>query len=220
MTEPDVPPPPDLLLGRRVRCTPVHVLPDVVIEVLEAADADVVIDEAVAGDGDAYAAILWPSAIAAASALTRLLTPECTVLDLGAGTGLVALTAAHLGARAIAADHDPFARAVIRSAAGRLGLDVDVVDFDVAGDAPLPGAAIVVMADLLYEPELARAAAHRVLEALDAGSRVLIGDPARYGRAELERILEAAGVAIRFEDALAQVPGEATASRVGIALLP
>ena len=220
MTAPeDRDPPPEIIGGRRVRCTRVHVAPDVVIDVLEAADADVVIDEAISDDGDAYAAILWPAAVAAAGRLPLLVSPGCTVLDLGAGTGLVALTAATLGAHAIAADHDEFARAVIAASAARLGLDVSVIDLDVSGDEPLPRADLVVIADLLYEPDLARAAAHRALEARAAGMRVLIADPGRFSRTELERVLARAGVSIEFEDALVHVPGEAASGRVGVAVI-
>jgi len=215
----DSAPPPEIIAGRRIRCTTVTIAPDLLIDVLEAADADAAIDDAIRSDGDAYAAILWPSAIATAARLTTLLTPGRSVLDLGAGTGLVALTAAALGANAIAADHDPFAREVIRHAAARLGRPIDIIDFDVDGDEPLPPTDIVVMADLLYEPALARAAGRRALQAHAAGAIVLIGDPARYGRAELERVLADGGLNVHFEEALAHVPGDPAAARVGIALI-
>lgn len=209
---------PDIICGRRVRATEVEVAPGLCVPVLEAADADAVLEESVARDGDAYAAILWPSALAAAGALPGRVRRRLRVLDLGAGTGVVAVTAARLGARATAVDHDPFARAVIAEAARLAGVHVAVADLDLHSDEPLPAADLVVMADLLYEPELARSAARRTLEALEAGAEVLVADPARYGRAEFARMLEAAGVAISFDDVLVHVPGEPLPARVGIAL--
>ena len=59
---------------------------------------------------------------------------------------------------------------------------------------PLPAdATVVVAADVMYEPTTGRALAHRVVEALRNGARVLIGDsPGRAGRpaflAELQRL--------------------------------
>jgi predicted nicotinamide N-methyase len=209
----------DILAGRRVRRIDVELAPGLTIAAIEAADVDTVLDDALAGDADPYAAILWPSAIAAASRLAAMVEPGETVLDIGAGTGLAALTAARLGARAIALDHDAFAREVLKHATSLQQLNVDVRPFDVRSDVPLPDADIVVIADLLYEPELARAAAHRTLEALAGGATVLVGDPRRYGRAEFERILEIAGVRVTFGDVVVRAPGESRTSVVGLAVL-
>jgi predicted nicotinamide N-methyase len=210
---------PDIVAGRRVRCVAVELSAGLVLSVLEAGDADAVLDETIRDTGDRYAAVLWPSAIAAAARLPELVTTGSRVLDVGAGTGIVALAAACLGARASALDHNEFSRAVITAAAGAQSLPVQVIDFDVRDATPLPEAELVVMADLLYEPELARAAARRTLEALAAGCTVLVADPARYGRAEYERIVEDAGTAVDFSDVLVRVPGDARPSRVGVAVL-
>jgi predicted nicotinamide N-methyase len=209
---------PDIIAGRRVRRIDLE-LGGVRLFVLEAADADAVLEETVSDDGNPYAAILWPSAIAVAARLITVASRRQHVLDVGAGTGLVALTAARLGCRATALDHDPFARAVIAEAAALQQLAVRVRDFDIHSDTPLPHADIVVIADLLHGPEGARVAAARAREALDAGARVLIGDPARYGRAEFERALHALGVRPVFDDVVVRVPGEAQPARVGVALI-
>jgi predicted nicotinamide N-methyase len=210
---------PAIIGGRRVRCHTVELGRGVVVRVLEAADADAVLDEAVIPDGDAYAAVLWPGAVAAATRVVHLATPGMRVLDLGAGTGVAALAAALLGARVTAADHDEFARAVIREAAALNGVDIEVADFDVASDTALPAADLVVIADLLYQPDLARAAALRTLEAHRAGARVLATDPGRYGRTVFQRTLQDAGVPTVFDDVVVRVPGEPAGARVGVALI-
>ncbi|HEX6307067.1 MAG TPA: methyltransferase domain-containing protein [Longimicrobiales bacterium] len=210
---------PDIVAGRRVRRVDVEPVPGMELFVLEAADPEIVLDETAQATGDAYAAILWPSALAAAARLPDLVRRRDTVLDLGAGTGLVALTAARLGARAEALEHDPFARAVIAEAARLQRLRVTVIDGDIAADATFPDADLVVMADLLYEPELARTAARRALELLARGTRVLVTDPGRFSRTTFERALHDAGVRVEFEDILVRVPLEPQPSRVGVALI-
>lgn len=209
---------PDILAGRRVRRVDIEIAPGISVAALEAADHDTVVAEAAEEDSDPYAAILWPSAIAAAARLPSLITPGSTVLDVGAGSGLAALAAASLGARAIALDHDPFSRALVAEAAAMQGLSVSVRAFDLRSGRALPQATLVVIADLLYEPELARAAAHRTLEALSEGAAVLVADPARFGRAEYVRIMNAAGVDTAFDDVVVRVPGDPQAARVGVAL--
>jgi predicted nicotinamide N-methyase len=107
----------------------------------------------------------------------------------------------------------------VAGAAELEGLDVAVRIWDTAGDEPLPSADLAVFAEALYDPGLARAAADRTVQALAAGSRVLVTDPGRYARAEYQRVLGAAGVHVEFEDAVVRVPGDAQPARVGIALL-
>ena len=69
------------------------------------------------------------------------------------------------------------------------------------------------------ESRSACASARRTREALAAGAKVVIGDPARYGRTEFQRLLGDAGIAVTFEDVLVPLPGEARAARVGVAVL-
>ncbi|QPC43230.1 methyltransferase [Kaustia mangrovi] len=130
----------------------------------------------------------WAFAWAGGQALARYVldTPETVrgrrVLDLGAGSGLVAIAAAKAGATvAIAADIDPFARVAIRLNARANGVSVTASSRDWLseppdGDAPFD---VALIGDLFYEAPLAR----RVLRWLDdhaARARpALIGDPGR-----------------------------------------
>ena len=210
---------PDIVAGRRVRRIDLDIAPGLSLFVLEAEDPDLVLEETARDRGDAYAAILWPSAVAAARRLPGSISRSDVVLDLGAGAGLVALTAARLGARAIALDPDPFSRALIAESARLQNLDVVIVDIDIDAGEPLPDASTVVMADILYEPELARAAARRALETLARGSRIIVVDPGRFARAVFEHELRNAGVHLRFDDVFVRTPGESKPVRVGIASL-
>lgn len=101
------------------------------------------------------------------------------VLDLGAGSGLVAIAAALAGAgEARAVDVDPYAATAARLNAAANGVAVEAVVGDLTGGQP-PDADLMLVGDLFYDPELAA----RVLDFLErcrtAGIAVLIGDPWR-----------------------------------------
>jgi predicted nicotinamide N-methyase len=102
------------------------------------------------------------------------------VLDLGSGSGLVAVAARLAGARrVVASEIDPYGVTAIGVNAAENGIGaIDVVG-DVL-DEPLPGGISVVLAgDVCYAREMTG----RVLPFLDtaraAGTEVLIGDPGR-----------------------------------------
>ena len=64
---------------------------------------------------------------------------------------------------------------------------------------PLPPADLVVAADIMYEPVTGRAMARRAVEALQGGSRVLVGDsPGRAGRPAFLQELNELGVKGEF----------------------
>lgn len=145
--------------------------------------------------GDPYGSVLWPAASAVAN---HLLATESskgvgqqTLLELGTGTGLVALAAARAGyGRVIATDYETVPLKLLGYSAAKLNGEedlnprietakLDICDFE----TPLPDADIVCAADIMYEPKTGRATAHRTVEALKRGSRVVIGcSPGRPGR--------------------------------------
>jgi predicted nicotinamide N-methyase len=101
------------------------------------------------------------------------------VLDLGSGSGLVAVAAALAGARrVVASEIDPFGA----TAVGVNAVDNGVGPFEVVGDvldSGPPDVDVVLAGDVCYD----RAMSERVLPYLDAararGAEVLLGDPGR-----------------------------------------
>jgi predicted nicotinamide N-methyase len=204
--------------GEQLKAVEVDVAPGVRVLVYERADEDRLLEAAIEDPSiDPYAGVLWPTSLAVARVVAGCAAPGERVLDLGAGTGLAALTAASVGARALALDHDAAALRLIALAAERQGLAVDVHHFDLHAADPLPPADLVVLADLLYDPALARSAARRVAEAVGRGSRVLVGDPGRLGRAEFLRTLAGYALYPTFEEVTVCLPGEERTVGVGVA---
>jgi predicted nicotinamide N-methyase len=130
----------------------------------------------------------WAFAWAGGQALARYLLDHPSevagqrVLDLAAGSGLVAIAAARAGAApVIAADIDAFAEPAIALNAEANDVYIEIITQDLL-DRPAPVAPrydTILVGDLFYE----RDTAARALAFLDrnaaAGSRVLIGDPGR-----------------------------------------
>jgi predicted nicotinamide N-methyase len=106
------------------------------------------------------------------------------VLDLGAGSGLVAIAAAMAGAsEVIAAEIDRYALAALGLNAAANGVAVAIVEDDLTAGPP-PLVDLVTAGDLFYERDLAERVNAFLDRCLAAGIDVLIGDP---GRAYLPR---------------------------------
>ena len=127
----------------------------------------------------------WAFAWAGGQALARYLLdhPEVvagrSVLDFGAGSGLVAIAAAKAGAASVlAAEIDRFAAAAIAANAALNGVTIAVTTAD-ALDTADPGWELVTAGDVCYERPMAQRVTTwlRVLAA--RGSLVLLGDPGR-----------------------------------------
>jgi predicted nicotinamide N-methyase len=135
----------------------------------------------------------WGFAWPGGQALARYLLdhPEVAggqqVVDIGSGSGLVAIAAARAGAAAVTAyDTDPVATEVIAVNAAANGVTVTAICADVLGDTGLPaaGTGLVLAGDAFYQRDLAGQVMRFLLRARARGAAVLIGDP---GRAYLPR---------------------------------
>jgi predicted nicotinamide N-methyase len=101
------------------------------------------------------------------------------VLDLGAGSGLVAIAAMMAGAdTARAADIDPYAIAATRLNAAANGVAVEAIHGDLTEGDP-PDADLMLVGDLFYDAELAARVTAYLERCVAAGVAVLIGDPWR-----------------------------------------
>jgi predicted nicotinamide N-methyase len=126
----------------------------------------------------------WAFAWAGGQALARYIldhpsvVAERSVLDFGAGSGLVAIAAAKAGARGvIAADIDAFAIAAIKLNAEANAVELQTTGEDLIGRDRRWD--VILLGDMCYERPLAE----RLLEWLRAlavgGTTVLLGDPGR-----------------------------------------
>lgn len=127
-----------------------------------------------------YWAFAWPGG----QALARYLidNPDVvrdrTVLDFGAGSGLVAIAAAKAGAGCVvAAETDPLALAAIDLNSRANGVFVEPIGPDVIGTNARWE--VVVAGDMFYERELAERLTPWLKSLARNGVRVLVGDPGR-----------------------------------------
>jgi predicted nicotinamide N-methyase len=137
---------------------------------------------------DGAALPYWAVAWAGGQALARhvldrpALVAGRTVLDIAAGSGLVALAAARAGAAAVtASETDRMAVAALRLNAAANGFAVDTAD-DLLDTTPAHQ--VVLAGDAFYEAAMAARVQPFLERAAAAGATVLVGDP---GRAHLPR---------------------------------
>jgi len=133
------------------------------------------------GFGSPYWAYYWAGGLALARYI--LDHPEIVagrrVLDLGAGSGLVAIAAAKAGAKqVIAAEVDAYAVAALGLNAAHNKAAVSVEHGDLTADPP-PDVDVVLVGDLFYERDLAGRVTAFLDRCLADGQRVLVGDPWR-----------------------------------------
>ena len=138
----------------------------------------------------------WAFAWAGGQALARYLldNPDNvagrTVLDFGAGSGLVAIAAAKAGAhRVLASDIDSFALAAIALNAEANGPAVGTTSDDVIGSEAAWD--VILLGDMCYERPLAeRLLGWLTTKAQIGSTRVLLGDPGRsyFPKSGVERL--------------------------------
>jgi predicted nicotinamide N-methyase len=132
----------------------------------------------------------WAFAWAGGQALARYLLdhPETVagreVLDIGSGSGIVAIAAAKAGAaRVVAADIDRFAAAAIALNAPLNGVTVTVETRDLLDRGPA-GWGVALAGDICYEEPMSSRALSLLRRIAARGRLALLGDP---GRAYLPR---------------------------------
>lgn len=128
----------------------------------------------------------WPGGLALAQHVTAHpgLVAGRVVLDLGTGSGLVAIASALAGAaRVVACDIDPTALVAARLNARLNNVAIDLLEGDLLS-GPVPDAGIILVGDLFYDAELAGAVLSFLRRCQEAGIDVLVGD---IGRTELPR---------------------------------
>lgn len=125
----------------------------------------------------------WAFAWAGGQALARHLLDHPAlivgrnVLDFGAGSGIVSIAAAKVGARVTAAEPDHFALAALALNAALNGVEIalesgDILTGDGSWDAVLAG-------DMCYERSLAERLVAWLTARARAGALILLGDPGR-----------------------------------------
>lgn len=151
------------------------------------------------GDGFREPYWAWPWAGGVVLARYILDRPEIVrgrrVLDLGTGSGLVAIAAALAGARSVeAVDLDPLALVAVELNARANGVAVSPRLADPEA-LQAPGVDLVLAGDVFYGPEVARTTLTALERRRAAGADVLIGDPWRADLPEARlRLLERSAV--------------------------
>jgi predicted nicotinamide N-methyase len=132
----------------------------------------------------------WAFAWAGGQALARYLldNPEVVagreVLDIGSGSGIVAIAAAKAGAAAVtAAEIDPFAAAAIALNAPLNGVTIRIETRDMLDRGPA-GWGVALAGDVCYEEPMSSRAVALLRRIASRGRLALLGDP---GRAYLPR---------------------------------
>jgi predicted nicotinamide N-methyase len=124
-----------------------------------------------------YWAFAWPGG----QALARHLLDNSDavrgrrVIDIGSGSGIAAIAAAMAGAASVlAADVDPLAEIAIRRNAAANRVILDTTTDDMLGTVPAHD--LILIADLVYEPELQTRVAAFLEAAASQGRHVLMAD--------------------------------------------
>lgn len=194
--------------------------------------------------GDIYGNVLWPSASAVANYVLSKISfrqlSKKTVLELGSGSGLVSIALSRGGAmKVIASDYETVPLRLFEYAQSNLNpipshpCSIETTILDICDkNIPLPEADLVVAADVMYESSTGNSMAHRTMEALKRGSRVVIGcSPGRPGRPafleELKRLeprikadfVSAIGTTLSLGQPKSEIPGPGQQKNASVLIL-
>jgi predicted nicotinamide N-methyase len=123
-------------------------------------------------------AFAWPGGQAKARYIldNPALVAGKRILDVGSGSGLAAIAAIKAGAHSVIAnDIDPLACAAIRLNAAANAVAVAVTDEDILSGTPA-GIDLVLLADVVYDPELETRVAGFIADAITRKLPLLFGD--------------------------------------------
>jgi predicted nicotinamide N-methyase len=164
------------------RLSPVPFLPELM---LHQADDPIELWESTESAGAEQPPPFWAFAWAGGQALARFVLddPELVagrvVLDLAAGSGLVAVAAARAGARRVVAnDIDPLSLAATEANAEANDVKVELIEGDLLSDG-YADASVILAGDVFYSREMAARVLPFLREAAGRGALVLVGDPGR-----------------------------------------
>jgi predicted nicotinamide N-methyase len=164
------------------RLAPVPLVPEIML--YQADEAIALWEQTERGSAEQQPPPFWGFAWAGGQALARYvldhpkLVAGKRVLDLAAGSGLVAVAAARAGASGVTAvDIDPLSLAAVAANAAANdvpvhGLQEDVLDQDT-------DAGVVLAGDVFYSREMADRMMAYLRRAAKQGAHVLVGDPGR-----------------------------------------
>lgn len=168
----------------QTRLVPVPFVPEIRLRLAEEAIALWERTESARGEGD-LPPPFWGFAWAGGQAVARYVLdrPELVagrqVLDLAAGSGLVAVAAALAGAASVtAAEIDPYAVAAITLNAEANGVAVTARRADLLDGDGAP-AEVVLAGDVFYQRSMAGRVLPFLRRARSRGALVLVGDPQR-----------------------------------------
>lgn len=145
-----------------------------------------------------YWALVWGGAKALAEHLaTRVDCAGRSVLDVGCGLGLVALTAAARGAAVTAIDREIAPIEFLQASAAINRADVEALVGDVVAAAFGRRFDLVLAADLLYERAEFERLADALADLVAPGGTLWVADPQRVDTAGFYRALDRRGLSIR-----------------------
>jgi predicted nicotinamide N-methyase len=183
----DLPPQTLAHIAAHFPLTPVPAIPEIVLHKAAPSSGIWRLAEA---EGADFLAPYWSSWWGGGVALARWVLDHPapvagkSVLDVGAGSGLVGIAAAKAGAaRVLAVDVDRYAVAATRLNAAANGVEIEARCGD-GLEGAAPDVDVVLVGDLFYEPALAARTSAFLERCIARGIAAYVGDP---GRASLPR---------------------------------